>query len=152
MSFDPAQFLDMQVTESNDTKVTPVPEGEFTAVAGDVKTRQWQSKDGTSSGITLDITWDIDSPEVKAELGRDRVTVRQGIMLDLTESGGLDMSKGKNVGLGRLREAIGKNVPGQPFAFSQIPGSIAKVLVKHRINPNDAEQIFAEVKGVAKVG
>lgn len=148
--FNPEQFLDMQITESNDTKTIPVPAGEYTAVAEEVKCRQWQSKqDPSKSGLTLDITWSIDDAAVKGLLGRDKVTVRQGIMLDITDSGGLDMGKGRNIGLGRLREAIGLNTPGQPFSFSMIAGRVAKVNVSHRI---DGENIYAEVKGVAKLG
>ena len=53
--FNPEQFLDMQVTEANDTKVIPVPVGEYTALVEDVKCRQWQSKkDPSMSGLTLD--------------------------------------------------------------------------------------------------
>lgn len=148
--FNPEQFLDMQVTESNDTKAIPVPVGEYTAVIGEVKCRQWQSKkDPSQSGLTLNITWDVDDQAVKELLGRDKVTVRQGIMLDLTDSGGLDMGKGRNIGLGRLREATNLNTPGQPFAFSMLSGRVAKVNVSHRI---DGDNIYAEVKGVAKLG
>lgn len=147
--FSPEQFLDMQVTESNDTKTIPVPVGEYTAVAEEVKCRQWQSKkDPSMSGLTLDIKWSIDAPAVKELLGRDKVTVNQGIMLDLTDSGGLDMGKGRNVGLGRLREALGLNAPGQPFSFMMVSGRVAKISVNHRI---DGENIYAEVKGVAKM-
>ena len=147
--FSPEQFLDMQVTESNDTKTIPVPVGEYTAVAEEVKCRQWQSKkDPSMSGLTLDIKWSIDDPAVKELLGRDKVTVNQGIMLDLTDSGGLDMGKGRNIGLGRLREALGLNAPGQPFSFMMVSGRVAKVSVSHRI---DGENIYAEVKGVAKM-
>lgn len=147
--FSPEQFLDMQVTESNDTKIIPVPVGEYTAVAEEVKCRQWQSKkDPSMSGLTLDIKWSIDDSAVKELLGRDKVTVNQGIMLDLTDSGGLDMGKGRNVGLGRLREALGLNAPGQPFSFMMVSGRVAKVSVSHRI---DGENIYAEVKGVAKM-
>jgi hypothetical protein len=148
--FSPEQFLDMQITESNDTKTIPVPVGEYTAVAEEVKCRPWQSKkDPSMSGLTLDIKWSIDDPAVKELLGRDKVTVNQGIMLDLTDSGGLDMGKGRNIGLGRLREALGLNAPGQPFSFMMISGRVAKVNVSHRI---DGENIYAEVKGVAKLG
>ena len=148
--FSPEQFLDMQVTDSNDTKSIPVPVGEYTAVAEEIKCRQWQSKqDPSKSGLTLDITWSVDDAAVKELLGRDKVTVRQGIMLDITDSGGLDMGKGRNIGLGRLREALGLNTPGQPFCFSMIAGRVAKVNVSHRI---DGENIYAEVKGVAKLG
>ena len=147
--FNPDQFLDMQVTESNDTKVIPVPVGEYIAVISEVKCRQWQSKkDPSVSGLALDLIWDIDDSAVKELLGRDKVTVKQGCMLDITDSGGLAMGKGRNVGLGRLREATGLNTPGQPFSFSMLNGRLAKVSVSHRI---DGEQIFSEVKQVAKL-
>ena len=147
--FNPDQFLDMQVTESNSTEAIPVPVGEYTAVIGEVKCRSWQKKDDPSvSGLALDISWDIDDESVKELLGRTKVSVKQGAMLDLTESGGLDMGKGRNVGLGRLREAVGLNAPGQPFSFSMLVGRMAKVKVEHRI---DGDRIFAEVKAVTKL-
>lgn len=147
--FDPAQFLDQQFTEANDTKTIPVPAGEYTAVIGDVKMRAWTSKaDPSKSGLTLDVVWEVDDPGVKELLGRDKVTVKQGIMLDLTESGQLDMGKGRNIGLGKLREGVNLNAPGQPFAFSMLPGRLAKISVSHRI---DGENIYVDVKGVARL-
>jgi hypothetical protein len=146
--FDPNQFLDQQFTESNDTVAIPVPVGEFLAVCSEIKVRPWQKKDDPSvGGLALDLVWDIDDQNVKQILGRDKVTVKQGIMLDLTESGSIDMGKGKNIGLGRLREATGKNTPGQAFAFSMLVGTMAKVKVEHRVS---GAQIFAEVKAVLK--
>ncbi len=148
MSFDPSLFLDSQVTESNSTSTIPVPVGEYLAVVEKVDARQWTKKDDpTVSGIALDITYSISDANVLALLGRDKATVKQGIMLDMTDAGGIDFGKGKNVGLGRLREAVDLNVPGQPFAFSMLVGRMAKVNVAHRLY-NDA--IFADVKGVAK--
>lgn len=146
--FDPNQFLDMQVTESNDTKVIPVPVGEFLATVDDVKVRPWQSKtDSSKAGLALDIVWSVQDQQVLSDLGREKVTVKQGIMLDLTDAGGLDMGKGKNVSMGRLREACDLNQPGKPFAFSMLMGRMAKIKVEHRIV---GEDIFADVKGVAK--
>mgnify|MGYP006373107531 FL=1 len=147
--FSPDQFLDMQVTESNDTKLVPIPVGEYVAVVSEVKARPWTGKsDPSKSGIALDVQWDIDDAGVKQLLGRDKVTVKQGVMLDMTESGGLDMGKGKNVGLGRLREACGLNQPGQPFSATMLTGRVAKVKVEHRV---DGENIYSEVKQVAKM-
>lgn len=147
--FNPEQFLDQTVTEANDTIVIPVPVGDYTAVATEVKCRSWQSKNDPSlAGLALDITWEIDDESVKELLGRQKVTAKQGIMLDLTDSGGLDMSKGRNVALGRLREALDLNQPGVPFSFSKIPGRVARISVSHRIN---GEELFAEVKRVAKL-
>ena len=147
--FNPEQFLDMQVTESNDTKLIPIPTDEYTGVAESVSCRQWQSKkDPSVSGLTLDVVWSLDSAELRELLGREKVTVRQGIMLDLTESGTLDMGKGRNVALGRLREALDLNTPGVAFSFNQIPGRVAKVSVTQRI---DGDNIYNDVKGVTKM-
>lgn len=145
--FDPNQFLDMQVTEANDTKRTPCPAGEYLAVIDEVKCRPWASKtDSSKAGMALDITWSIQDANVLATVGREKVTVRQGIMLDLTEQNGLDMGKGKNITLGRVRVATGNNVPGKPFAFSMLQGCLAKVNVTHRM---DGEDVYDEIKSTA---
>ena len=148
--FDPNTFLEMTVQEANSTVQTPVPAGEYLAIAEKVEVRQWQSsKDPSKSGLTLDITWNIDDANVKALLERDKVTTRQGIMLDLTENGGLDMGKGKNVSLGKLRAALDLNQPGQPFGFKMVEGRMARIVVSHRQDDKDPEKIYSEVKAVA---
>lgn len=146
--FSPEQFLDMQVTESNDTKVIPVPPGEYLAVVKSVAIRPWQSKaDPSKAGLALDLQWSIDDAGVKQLLGRDEITVKQGVMLDVSDSGGLDMGRGRNISLGRLREATSLNTPGQPFSVTMFTGRMAKVKVEHRV---DGENIYAEVKQVAR--
>ena len=148
-AFDPDQFLAQTVEQANDTKVVPCPAGEFMGYVKDFKARQWTSKkDPSNSGVALDITWSVDDLGVKQLLDREEVTVKLGIMLDMTEQGGLDMGKGKTVGLGRLREALGLNVPGQAFSFPMLSGRVAKLTVAQRV---DGEDIYAEVKMVAKV-
>ena len=147
MSFDPQQFLNSTIEESNSTEMVPVPEGELLAIADKVDCVTWSSKDGSSSGLKLRVIWDIQDEPTKQLLGRSKVTCAQDIMLDLTETGQLDMGKGKNVGLGRLRSAVDLNTPGQPFSFPMIQGRMATVSVKHRIYQ---DAIFAEVKGVTK--
>jgi len=147
-TFDPSTFLDLTVTDPNSTVMTPVPEGEFTAIAGEPVIRQWTSKDGTKSGLALDIPWEVDDASVKAALGREKVTVKQGLMLDLNPQGGLDTGKGMNVSLGRLREAVGLNTAGQSFSFRMLQGKVAKISVKHRL---DGEQVYSDVKGVTRL-
>jgi len=149
-TFDPASLFEQTTTEVNDTKIIPIPEGEYLAVIEKAETATWQSRDGTKSGIRLDVHYLIDDEAAKAATGREKLSVRQGIMLDLTEDGrGLDMGKGKNVGLGRLREATGLNVPGQPFAMAMIPGRLVKIKVTQRAG-DDPETVYNDVKGVAK--
>lgn len=148
--FDPNAFLEQTVEGSNDTRLIPVPEGEYIAIIEKVNARTWQSKkDPSMAGVTLDVLWSIEDSSVKELLGRQKVTVNQGIMLDTTEEGKLDMSKGKNIGLGRLREATNLNDPGRPFSFAQFPGMSARVQVKHRLHE---DQIYSEVRGVARLG
>ena len=149
MSFDPNTFLNATFTEDNDTKIIPVPAGEYLGLAEKVDIKPWSSRDGSSSGIKLEIVWDIQDDNVKALLGRDTVKCPQQQMLDLTETGNLDFSKGKNVGLGRIREALGLNKPGEPFSFGMIQGRLAKVVVSHR---TAGEDIYAEVKKIAAAG
>lgn len=150
--FNPDQFLEAVITDANSTSSLPVPVGEYIAVVKTIKAREWKGKnDPTQGGMILDVTWSIDDENVKAAMDRKEVTCRQSIMLDMSESGGLDISKGKNVGLGRLREALGLNVPGQPFKFDMIVGRPAKVSVAHRTDPSDTSKIYDEVKMVAKL-
>lgn len=149
--FSPETLMQMTVEEGNSTVAVPVPAGEFIGVIDKIELRQWTKKDDPSiAGMALDVLWSVDDANVKALLERDKVIVKQGVMLELTAEGGLDMGKGKNVGLGRLRDALGLNNPGQPFGFSMLTGRAAKIRVKHRAG-DKPEQIFAEVDAVAKL-
>ncbi len=148
-SFDPATFLNATVEGALDTKTVPCPAGEYLALADKVDVKTWASKDGSSSGLKLEIIWDIQDENVKKLLDRDTVKVKQDQMLDLTETGQLDMGKGKNIGLGRIREALGMNKAGEAFAFSMIAGRMAKVLVSHRAV---GEDLFPEIKKIASAG
>ena len=149
--FDADSFLQSSVTGANDTKIIPCPVGEYAAIIDKINARQWQSTDGSKTGITLDVTWLVQDAGAQQATGREQVTVRQGIMLDASPTGGLDMGQGKNIGLGRLREAVGKNNPGEPFAFAMLPGLMAKVSVTHREDKNDPSVVYAEVKLVTKL-
>jgi hypothetical protein len=150
--FDADSFLNSVVTGANSTKVVPCPIGEYPLVAEKISARQWQTADGTKTGVALDITWNVEDDQVKATVGRDVVAVRQGIMLDLAPDGSLDMGEGKNVGLGRLRQAIGLNDPSVEFAFNQIPGRMAKGKISHRPDNRDPEIIYAQVDAVTSLG
>lgn len=144
--FDPASFLNQEFNEALDTKVVPCPVGEYLAISDKVEIKPWSAKDGSSSGLKLEILWDIQDDNVKQLLGRDTVKVMQQQMLDLTETGALDLAKGKNVGLGRIREALDMNKAGEPFSFAMMQGRMAKVNVTHRPYGDD---LFAEIKRIA---
>lgn len=148
MSFDVNSFLDLQVTGSNDTKLVPVPVGEYLGLTGEVEVKSWQGKDDpTKTGLKLLVPIKIDDPAVKEATGRDTSTVVFEAMLDILPGGGLDMGKGKNVQLGRIREATGLNDPSAPFSFRMLAGRPIKASVIHEEWKGD---LYAKIKAVAK--
>jgi hypothetical protein len=146
--FDPAALANMQFDQDNSTQFVPVPVGEYVATSSDMEITTWQSREGDKSGMKINLKWNIDDAAVKELLEREQVAVKQDIMLDMTEQGGLDFGKGKNVRLGQLREALGLNVKGEPFSFQMLNGRMALVSVTHRLVDGVP---FAEIKSVAKI-
>lgn len=153
--FDPKTFGSMEFTGANATESVTTPVGEFFAAIKSVDVKTWESHDKTKGGLKLAILWNIDGsektpdgPPLKDIIGRDSAIVRQDIMLDLNDAGMLDFGKGMNVALGRLREAIGLNRPGEAWSFPMFVGRQAKVNVVHRADPQDPSKLYAEVKGV----
>lgn len=81
--------------------------------------------------------------EVQDEEQRQRLNVsklpdlRQSIFLDVTPQGGLDMSPYKNGALGRFRDALGLNAPGQRWSFADFVGR--PVIAQADSAPNDKD-------------
>ena len=145
-TFNPETFLNTEINESNATAYLPVPEGEFTGIIKALKPRVLS--DGRA---VLDVTWVVDDEEAREATGMAEPTVRQTLWLDLTESGVLDFGKGKNVGLGRLRDALGQNDSGKPWQPGMLVGGVAKIKVSHSIDKRDNETIQADVRAVTKL-
>lgn len=144
--FDANAFMQATFEGENDTVSIPVPAGDQPAIAEKVEVVAWQGKaDPTKGGLKLNIIWEIMSDEVREVTGRAKNTVRQDIMLDLTPDGRLDMGKGMNVRLGRLRAAVNLNNHGEPFSFAMIQGRNAVVCIKHEMYEGN---IQAKVDGV----
>lgn len=129
MSFDPETFLDATFSESNATTFEPIPPGEYPAVIDEIKFSNGVSKDG-NPWSRIEVKWVLEDKALAERLGRKVLSSRQNIMLDFLESGGLDMGKGRNINLGRLREAVDLNRPGEAFSFRMLTGRRAKVKVE----------------------
>ena len=147
MTFDPQALLDQAFEGSNSTKIINIPEGEYTAMIQDLEAAQWVSRDQTKSGMKLTMKMNIDDQKAREITGRDKVQVKHDVMLDFNEAGGIDTGVGKNIQLGRLREACGLNGAG-PFSFRQLEGKVVKVRIGHRV---DGDNIYDEVKGVTRM-
>lgn len=155
MPFNPEQFLSSTFNESNSTELLQVPEGEYTAVTEPVTAESFRTFDykkgerAGQKGVMLHLTWSIndESGALSEYLGR-APKVRQSLTLDFGPGGTLEFGKGKNVSLGRLREAFNQNLTGRPWSFTMLGGQVARIKVKHRI---DGGNTYAEVSEVTKL-
>jgi hypothetical protein len=145
-SFNPESFMNSTVSEANSTQYEQVPEGEFPASIDTVTPRTT----GTGKAL-LSVKWKVDDEAVRTQTGMAEPSVFQTVWLDVTESGGLDFSRGKNVQLGKLRDALGQNAPGKPWSPGMLVGGVAKIRVKHSIDKRDNVTLNAEVSAVTKL-
>lgn len=151
MSFDPATLLSMEVSEANATKYISVPAGEWPARIVDFKGRSAKNAETGVETPVIDIFFGITDPKVIETTGMDEPRVRQSLFLDLNPNGGLATGEGKNVKLGKLRDVLGQNKPGQPWRFDMLRGGIVKVKVSHAPNPKDPENPYVNVDAVSKL-
>lgn len=150
MLFNPDEFLSSNVDGALSTRLDPTPEGEYKATIKDVaKPRLIQPKDPTKAPFAvIDIVWLLDAPDLAAKLGRKELTVRQGVMLDIA-GGKLDTAKGKNITLGRLREAVKQNGPGSWSPTQLVGAGPAVVMVTHRPDKDNSDIVYDEIRKVA---
>lgn len=149
-AFNPDLFLDMEMTAPLERR-PPLPIGDYTATIGDVTARQWQSKtDVTKSGIAYDVPLILEVPaEIQVALGLHAatLTVRDSIMLDLTDAGTIDQAPGRNRALRAYREATDTNKAGEVFRTRDLVGKLVKVKVSHRLwNNEPVEQVDGVVR------
>lgn len=151
-AFDPDTFMDGDVEGEMDTVIVPVPVGDYQAIIDKVEARQIEGKDGKPDRVVCDVIWEVHDNAVKELLGRDKVTVKQSLWLDTLDSGALDLGPGKNVGLGKVRAALGQNKPGEKWSLRMLNGAgPAMIKVGHRPDKNDPSVTYAEVKSVGMV-
>jgi hypothetical protein len=155
-SFDPDVFMQQTVDNPMDTVIRQCPEGEFPAMIDDFEAakafRTFDKKEGDGTFTVFSPPFVIQDEAVKAELERDKVVVyHKGMFVDIGPDGGLDTAKGKNVDIGRLREAVGQNAPGN-WGFGQLKGA-GPVMVKvvHEPDKADPEKKYARVTKVTRI-
>lgn len=149
-AFDPETLLSTEVEGANSTEVIPVPEYEAVAAMvkpGSISAKQIHNAEKNITSTIVNMDWEIDDEEARKVTGREHPTVRQSFFLDLDSNGRISTEEGKNVGLGRVRAAVGKN--DGPFILRDLEGCMARVRVKHRLAEiGGMETTVAEVRGV----
>jgi hypothetical protein len=149
-NFNPDTFMQASVEGVVSTQYSAIAEGEFPGYVKGVAAR------ATEQASMMDVTWVVDDEEVKNETGLSEPTVRQTIFLDVDDNGMLDLGKGKNVQLGRLRAALGQN-DGGAWSPSMLEGQAALITITQRVVTADREgnelpeadwRTYNDVKGV----
>ncbi|HQR20778.1 MAG TPA: hypothetical protein PKV98_07920 [Burkholderiaceae bacterium] len=156
MQFDPQAFLELPVDVAFERR-PPLPVKDYPAVIQDVTARQWQSKDkynadgSPKTGIAYDVALQLQIPlDVKEELGlkTDTLVLKDSIMLDLNDQGGLATEPGANRQLRNYREALDMNKPGVAFRARDMIGRMLLVRIKHEEYQGNIQERPA---GVSKI-
>lgn len=152
--FNASTFLQSQTSEEGSTKRIAIPKGSYVGVCEPLNENSFRQNEARKEPgrfyVFLDLVWVLQVSEaVKAEIGRDRVTVRDSMIVDVNEQNtGLDFSKGKNISLNRRRDAVKQNQAGQPWNPSMLGGQMAMITVGHRSDGNDT---YDQVDSVGKI-
>lgn len=154
--FDPAQYLDSTTTEAAE-KRDPLPAtqdwiGEIT----DVKSRASQGKkDPSQTYLFFDYAIVVnlreEYPEVASKIGVEKLNLKYGVSVDLTENGAMDWGKGRNSGLRIIREATGTNEAGKAWNARMPIGHRVRIKIKHREYPEGSGNMIEDVASLAKV-
>lgn len=158
MTFDATAFMNQTVEGPMATFVAPPPEGEFMARVGseedDVKIDTFAGKkDPSRTFVRMTLIWDIIDENLKAQLQRDKIRVRDQFFLDIDPiTGQLKNGPEDNVSLGQRREALGLNGVGA-FSPSMLRGAgPAMVKIVHRPDDRDPTRKYAEIGRCARLG
>jgi hypothetical protein len=154
MPFDLDTIMNTTVDAPMATSYPTHPEGEFPFMFdADPKMLEVRNIKGVSAnGNAYDFhQWELvalaQDPKVKADMGRDKVTIRCRVNLDFDENGRFATGTGKNVMLGQIREALGQNVPG--WTAKQLLGAGPFIgRVKHTEGKDG--RTYADIVAVAK--
>ena len=154
MAFDADKFLNQTVNAPMSTSTVPVPGGEYKAIIDDgdkaISFREGGTdRNGNDLSPQCVVLFSILDDALKVKLNRDKVLVPHNIWLDV-KGDDLDLSEGKNVGLGRLRKALDMN--DGPWSPNMMKGKGPVVIkVTQRSDKNDPTIKYAEVARVAKL-
>lgn len=148
--FDAQALLNAATEEVNSTRVLPAPVGDYIGQVTKVDVKSGIGKNSGEPWVRLELVLEAEDPKLES-IGMTKKRFNGGFMLDITPSGSLDMSEGKNIQLGRAREACGLNREGQAFSLGMFQGQTFKFTVEHEPDSRDPTVIWERVKGLRSV-
>lgn len=147
--FDAQSFLTQQTLDTKlETQFSPIPAGEYVAMIQKIDAREQPKPDGTGVWTILEVSWQVDDARAREATGMATPTVRDSVFLDVA-NGKLETGKNKNIGLGRLLDAVGIGPGDNPF--QQLPGKAAKLQLVVEPDKKDATKIYNRVKAIGKL-
>lgn len=149
MELNPEMLLESFTKAAFDTKVAPCPEGDFTLLISKIDIYSGVNKNGDPYCMASFLL-EVEDQAVRDELGRDKVFVTHSASLDIvvdpaTGLPKLDDAKGKNIDLGRIREACDLNEHKKDFNMNMLLNRIVRGKVSHKPDET-SEEVRAEVK------
>lgn len=163
MAFDADAFMGQSYDGELDTVIVIPDEGDYRANFSEFTSengfRTFEAKKGNNIGKEYTVFEPpfvlADDPRllaIKTARGTDVVIVRsKGVFLDLTDQGALDFSKGKNVDLGRMRDAVGQNQKSGWKITDLIGQGPVMVRLIHEKDPQDETKKYARISRVIKI-
>lgn len=143
MSFNSNAFLNQTVEAVLDTKRVPFPEGDHDEMQiVNLKINDGVVSKGDNAGkpwVQLEVKMDCLDPNVKEEMkmtGDAMPALYWKEFLDLDANGNLDVSPGKNVKLGKLRQAAGQN-SDEAWSPMDLKGATLGARARHEMNKDN---------------
>ncbi len=159
--FDPNQYLDTSITESNERR-PPLPvdnpdsaDGLYTALIGEIEPKSGRKagKDGVERDwLQMAVPLEIDVPQSLQDALKlpKSLKLTDRVFIDLTDSGLIDNAPGRNRGQKAYRDATGQNVPGQPFAWRSLTGRQVKIKIGHEEYPEGSGVMQERIAAISK--
>jgi hypothetical protein len=157
--FDADAFMNNTVDAPMATSLQGVPEGEYTAMVGDFDSAAIRTVSVTNktTGLSqdrqvLEVPFLIQDDALKAKLGREQITHRETFWLDFDAQGRLDTGPDRNVRLGQLRNVLGQNQPGTPWAPSMMRNmGPVRIVIKTTSDKRDPDKKYTNITKYAKI-
>lgn len=135
--FNAASFLNQTVEAKLDTKRTPMPEGDHDEMMIDsLDISSGTSKKSGNFWVQLAVKMVCTDPNVAAEMkltGDAKPVLYWREFLDLDDDGQLDISEGRNIKLGKLRQACNQNTDDE-WSITDLKGAVLGARAKHQMN------------------
>jgi len=147
MSLFNADVLLNAATESKmSTSIPPMPNGDFIFTITGV-----EFKNPKDDMVVLEAKVECIDPEVCAVTGMNPTKSKISCFCDLTDSGLLDDAEGKNVQIGKLREAVGQNEAGTPWTPMMLVGAQLRGKVAQEPDKKDPTIIRSNIVATARI-